>query len=296
MIDPQCIESHAGLQSHYLYDAKYAMSYALATGMGMDPMNQQALSFCCDDQRGSPLVLPTSPIVMGWVDLIRDPRSFDSSLGIDPERAVVGQVSFTLHRPMKPAGMGRTHTRFGPVVDKGQGKGALICVRREVYEESEKLLATIDTWMFIRGAGGFGGQPEGGLNREKVPDRLADVVSDIHTSPQQALLYRLMLNDHNRVHSDPVFAKNSGFERPILHGLATFSMAVHQLLMQCKSFFSNSNFQSFTAQASLIGPVFPGDTLRTEIWKEFNQFHFRMRAPQRDAVVLDSGIYFSRSL
>ena len=296
MIDPQCIESHAGLQSHYLYDAKYAMSYALATGMGMDPMNQQALSFCCDDQRGSPLVLPTSPIVMGWVDLIRDPRSFDASLGIDPERAVVGQVSFTLHRPMKPAGMGRTHTRFGPVVDKGQGKGALICVRREVYEESEKLLATIDTWMFIRGAGGFGGQSEGGLNREKVPDRLADVVSDIHTSPQQALLYRLMLNDHNRVHSDPVFAKNSGFERPILHGLATFSIAVHQLLMQCTSFFSNSNFQSFTAQASLIGPVFPGDTLRTEIWKEFNQFHFRMRAPQRDAVVLDSGIYFSRSL
>ncbi|MFM9990726.1 MAG: MaoC/PaaZ C-terminal domain-containing protein [Burkholderiaceae bacterium] len=296
MIDPQCIESHAGLQSHYLYDAKYAMSYALATGMGMDPMNQQALSFCCDDQRGSPLVLPTSPIVMGWVDLIRDPRSFDASLGIDPERAVVGQVSFTLHRPMKLAGMGRTHTHFGPVVDKGQGKGALICVRREVYEESEELLATIDTWMFIRGAGGFGGQSEGGLNREKVPDRLADVVSDIHTSPQQALLYRLMLNDHNRVHSDPVFAKNSGFERPILHGLATFSMAVHQLLMQCTSFFSNSNFQSFTAQASLIGPVFPGDTLRTEIWKEFNQFHFRMRAPQRDAVVLDSGIYFSRSL
>jgi acyl dehydratase len=178
------------------------------------------------------------------------------------------------------------------VVDKGQGKGALICVRREVYEESEELLATIDTWMFIRGAGGFGGQTVGGITKEKVPNRVADVVSDINTSPQQALLYRLMLNDHNRVHSDPVFAKNSGFNRPILHGLATFSMAVHQILMQCTSFFSNSNFQPFTAQASLISPVFPGDTLRTELWKESNRFHFRMRAMQRDAVVLDSGIYF----
>ena len=295
MIDRQRIESHAGLQSQYEYDAKYAMLYALATGMGMDPMNQQALGFCCDDQLGSPLVFPTTPIVMGWVDLLRDPRSFDASLGIDPERAVVGQVSFTLNRHIRPTGKGRTHTHFGPVVDKGQGKGALICVRREVYEESEELLATIDTWMFIRGAGGFGGQPEGGISREKVPDREADVVSDINTSPQQALLYRLMLNDHNRVHSDPVFAKNSGFDRPILHGLATFSMAVHQMLLQCTSFFSNSNFQSFTAQANLISPVFPGDTLRTEIWKESNRFHFRMRAPHRDAVVLDSGIYFSRS-
>ena len=296
MIDPHRIEMHAGLQSSYQYDAKYAMSYALATGLGMDPMNQQSLSFCCDDQRGSPLVLPTSPIVMGWVDLIRDPRSFDARLGIDPERAVVGQVSFSLHRPIKPAGMGRTHTHFGPVVDKGHGKGALICVRREVFEESDELLATIDTWMFIRGAGGFGGRPEGGLTRDKVPDRLADVVSDIQTSPQQALLYRLMLNDHNRVHSDPVFAKNSGFERPILHGLATFSMAVHQVLLQCTSFFSNSDFHPFTAQASLIGPVFPGDALRTEIWKESDRCHFRMCAPQREAVVLDSGIYSSRSL
>ena len=292
MINAQRIESHPGLLSNFQYDAKHVMLYALATGMGMDPTNQQDLGFCCDDQNGSPFVLPTCPTVLGWVDLIRDPRSFDASLGIDPAQAVVGQISFTLHQPMSPQGKGKTTTRFGPVVDKGHGRGALICVRRQVHDDGDVLLATIDTWMFVRGAGGFGGPSEGGLARIQVPDRLADVVKDTPTSPQQALLYRLLLNDHNRVHSDPYAAKNSGFDRPILHGLATFSMAVHQILLNCTSFFNDSKFRPFTAQASLINPVYPGDGLRTEIWKGEHRHEFRMTVPDRRTVVLDSGVYF----
>jgi acyl dehydratase len=36
-------------------------------------------------------------------------------------------------------------------------------------------------------------------------------------------------------------------------------------------------------------PVFPGDTIRTEIWRDGYQLQFRARALERDLVVLDQG-------
>jgi len=36
-------------------------------------------------------------------------------------------------------------------------------------------------------------------------------------------------------------------------------------------------------------PVYPGETLRTEIWREPGRVAFRMRALDRDVVVLDNG-------
>lgn len=37
-------------------------------------------------------------------------------------------------------------------------------------------------------------------------------------------------------------------------------------------------------------PVFTGETIRTEIWRQHAEFSFRARALERDTVILNNGI------
>ena len=64
--------------------------------------------------------------------------------------------------------------------------------------------------------------------RTRMPEREPDAVCDLPTRPETALIYRLS-GDTNPLHADPDFARAAGFERPILHGLATFGIACHAL-------------------------------------------------------------------
>src|SRR3546814_14090875 len=83
-------------------------------------------------------------------------------------------------------------------------------------------VATIEEVYVLRGAGGYGGvnQPVS-APMQPVPDRMADAVLDLPTFAQQAMLYRLN-GDRNPLHIDPAIAKESGFDRTVLHGLSPF--------------------------------------------------------------------------
>src|SRR3546814_19869111 len=67
---------------------------------------------------------------------------------------------------------------------------------------------------------------------QPVPDRMADAVLDLPTFAQQAMLYRLN-GDRNPLHIDPAIAKESGFDRPVLHGLSTFGVVGRALVHLC---------------------------------------------------------------
>ena len=186
MIDAAALLAHPGLEVDYRYDQREVMLHALATALPTDPMDTDQLPFAYEDLPNQPLLaLPTLPIILGWVDLVRDPRTRDPMLGIDGDQVVVGQASLVLHRAIAAKGSGRTRTFYAEVVDKGAGRGALVCVRREVCDATHGLLATIDTWLFVRGAGGFGGPHEGGPPRTPVPARAPDGVIENGTSAQQ---------------------------------------------------------------------------------------------------------------
>ena len=62
-----------------------------------------------------------------------------------------------------------------------------------------------------------------------IPERAPDLVCDLPTRPEMALIYRLSA-DPNPLHADPAVAKAAGFPRPILHGLGTFGVAGHAIL------------------------------------------------------------------
>src|SRR5258708_6103954 len=74
--------------------------------------------------------------------------------------------------------------------------------------------------------GGLGGPPRESQPVHSIPDRKPDLVCDLGTRPEQAVIYRLS-GDRNPLHIDPDMAKTAGFPKPIMHGLGTFGVVGH---------------------------------------------------------------------
>ena len=133
---------------------------------------------------------------------------------------------------------------------------------------------------------GFGG-PSGPVKRpHPEPEGSPDLTVDLSTRPEQALVYRLN-SDLNPLHIDPAVARDAGFPRPILHGLCTFGTVCHALLRGLCDY-DTGRFGRMDLRFS--SPVFPGETIRTEIWRDGSQVSFRARVVERDIVVLNNGL------
>jgi acyl dehydratase len=261
------------------YEPKDSMLYALGVGLGHDPMNEEELAFVYEKNLK---VLPTMATVLGHTgSLVRNPGT-----GINWVMVVNGEQGFTLHRPLAGQGAVIGRTRIVDVIDKGAGKGALLLTKREITEKTTgALIATVTQTIFCRGDGGFGGPPRQTPTPHPIPTRAADVACDLRTRPEMALIYRLS-GDYNPLHADPAAAKAAGFERPILHGLGTFGVCGRALLKTiCK--YDPARLVSFACRFS--APVFPGETIRTEMWLEVAAVSFRARVLDRNVIAINHG-------
>jgi acyl dehydratase len=105
-----------------------------------------------------------------------------------------------------------------------------------------------------------------------------------HISPRAGLIYRLS-GDYNPVHVDPQVAIDAGFEQPILHGLCTFAHATWAVL---RAVADGDAASLLSVAARFKAPVYPGQDLRTDIWRDGTTVWFRSYAGA-DTLVLDSG-------
>ena len=288
MIDYDMLKNWRFDDVEHRYDADDSMLYALGLGLGADPMDERQLRFVDDTNDGMPLALPTQAVILGWPgSWMRDPRT-----GIDFSMIVHGEERVVWHRPIPAAGTVVARHRIAKVVDKGEGRGAIVVYDKELVDKaSGAALATITHTTFCRGNGGFsaatGRTDKADAAPPPVPARAPDIACEMATLPQQALLYRLSA-DRNPLHSNPEAARRAGFERPILHGLCTWGIAGHALLAQCCDYEPSRLAQMY---ARFSSPVYPGESLRFEIWREGGQgeFAFRAKAIGRDKIVLDHG-------
>jgi acyl dehydratase len=265
--------------SEQTYGPRQAILYALSLGLGQDPLNEDELPFVYEKDMK---VLPTFPVVVAgpgfWA------RDLDT--GIDWVKIVHGEHNVVLHQPMPASGTMASKTRVVDVVDKGPGKGALIYSERQLRDkQSGALIATIRQTGFARGDGGFGGPQRPTPAPHALPGRAPDYACDQPTRPEMALLYRWNA-DMNPLHADPAIAKSAGYPRPILHGLATFGVAGHAILKTLCGY-DPSRFRSISGRFSK--PVYPGETVRTEIWRDGPVVSFRSRVVERDETVLNNG-------
>lgn len=259
---------------------KDTMLYALGIGLGGDPLDACQLRYVYEQDLQP---LPTMAAVLAYPGFWQK----DPALGLDWVRLLHAEQSIEIHRPLPVEGELLGRTRVTGLIDKGADKGALLLQERRITDAaSGELLCTASMTSFCRGDGGFGRSTGEAPKPAEIPDRAPDLVCDLSTLPQAALIYRLS-GDTNPLHADPEIARAGGFERPILHGLCTFGVAGHALLQSCCGY-DGSRIRSLRVRFS--APAYPGETLRTEIWQAApDDLRFRCKVVERDVLVLNNG-------
>jgi acyl dehydratase len=221
------------------------------------------------------------------VALTRDMQALKLLGDIDWAGLVHGEQEVRIGAPLAVEGRLAAVSRIAAVHDKG--RAALVTVVTEARDTAGKSLFTTTSRLYLRGEGGWGGD-RGPSTGAWVPERDPDATVTQATSRQQALIYRLS-GDRNPLHSDPAFAVRAGFDRPILHGLATFGFAGRALLQAV----CGGDPDRFAAmRARFTAPVVPGDELTTDIWYDGPDARFQTRRGD-GTVVLGSGHLTTRS-
>lgn len=268
------------------YDQRDVMLYALGCGLGADPLDARQLDFVYEKNLK---VMPSMAAVLGtpgsWWRL--------PGTGVTWQRVLHAEQDVQFYAPLPTAATVIGLNQVTHLHDRGEGKGVLAGLVRDIRAEDGSLIARAKRVEVLRDDGGFAAR--GGPN-DDAPPRLEslpqhcghpDIEISLPTVAQAALIYRLS-GDPNPLHSDPEVARAAGFARPIFHGLGSFGMAAHAILRTCCDYAP----EVLTRLAlRFTAVVYPGETLRFHIWRRDAQsVRFRAWAEERELMVLDKGL------
>ncbi|NUK12574.1 MaoC family dehydratase N-terminal domain-containing protein [Streptomyces lunaelactis] len=252
------------------WDHKDIQLYHLGLGAGIPATDPDELRYTLESKLH---VLPSFATVAGAGKGVIGGLT-GPGLDISLASVLHGGQTIRLHRPIPVRGRAVSTSRIAAVYDKG--KAAILVLRTEAADD-EGPLWTSDAQIFVRGEGGFGGD-RGPSVRLELPPREPDKVVEKAIREDQALLYRLS-GDWNPLHADPEFARLAGFDRPILHGLCSYGMALKAVVDTVLGG-DVGRVRSYTTR--FAGVVFPGETLRIRMWAGDSQVHVSVTAVERD--------------
>jgi len=284
-IDVDQALGHRMAPMYSTYNERDLSLYALGVGAGKDPLDKEGLRFVYERHPDGFQPLPTYGVVPALSAMFQNLADGKQAPGLNYglDRVLHGEQYTELLRPLPTKAKLRHEAVIQNIFDKG--KMALVITAITTYnEETNEPLVKNEITTVVRGAGGFGGERGPSQEINVPPARPPDAVVTEKTGEDQALLYRLS-GDWNPLHADPGFASSFGFPRPILHGLCTFGYAGRHALQA----FANNDSRLFKSiKARFAESVFPGDTLRTEMWKEGGRIILRCRVVERDKVVISN--------
>ncbi|CAG8692856.1 8255_t:CDS:2, partial [Ambispora leptoticha] len=264
----------------HIYTERDAILYALGVGA-----TRNDLQWVYEDNSDFS-VLPTYGVIPGLAALPVD--RFSEILGdFNLMMLLHGEQYLEVKKPIPVSGKLITTPRVIDILDKG--KGASLVIGTTTRDEKGDVVLENEMTLFIRGIGGFGGKKDRADSGpatapNKPPKRAPDAVQLEKTTENQAALYRLS-GDLNPLHIDPEMSAMGGFEVPILHGLCSFGISAKHVLIK----FGNKDAKSFkNVKARFASPVYPGETLETQMWKEGNRVIFQTRVVERDVIAIAS--------
>jgi acyl dehydratase len=285
-ITPEDVDAALAAEPEQLpggYSDTDALLYAVAIGMGRDPLDANELPFVCETVGDK--VVPTAATVLSRASRGGAPRGASLMAKMNFALMLHGEQRLTVHQPIPRAASTLVTSRTTGVYDKGEGKGALVTSETDVRTDDGAPLFTLGSTMFFRGDGGFGGSSSGAPEPHALPDREPDTSIEMYGREDQAMVYALC-GDRNPLHRDPAFAKRAGFDRPILHGLCSYGIACHAVLKAMLDYDAAAIAQ-FDVRFS--SPVFPGETQVVDLWKDGSTISFRVRIPDRGVVSINNG-------
>jgi acyl dehydratase len=254
------------------YDWKDVILYALSVGAGFDELNYTWEK----DLKVIPTFSVATIFDFFW--------AVAKNSQLNPGGALHGEQEVLFHSPIPTSGTLTTSGTITDYFDKGK-KGAVIRGESTTLHSSGRRLYTSVMSIFSRLDGGFGGE-ECSSRIVEFPERGPDFTVDALPSPDQPLLYRLT-GDFFALHVDPDFAKASGFEKPIMHGLCTFGFACRALV---KSLTPGAPERTARIACRFTRPLYPGQPIRTLIWKtEEGKALWRVIHAGTGQTVIDSG-------
>lgn len=267
------------------YDERDVALYALGVGAGNDPTNENEVALVYEMSSKGMRVLPS----FGAIPAINLVFAFAKAGGKVPgltfgyDRVLHGEQYTEVTRPLPPRATLTTKATIEAIYDKGTG--AAIHTEFASYDERGDLLVKNVVVTFVRGAGGWGGERGPGAAIAAPPNRSPDKTIEEKIGDNQALLYRLS-GDWNPLHADPAFARAAGFERPILHGLCALGFATRAV---ATAFAPDGDARYIRiVRARFAAPIFPGETITTEMWKQGDQVAFRCLIKERNETCLSN--------
>jgi hypothetical protein len=276
----QALQAHRFPTQRLHYTNKDSILYSLSVGVGDDPMDPKQLRFAYEQQlEAMPMMAAVLAHPGAWIA--------NPAFEVNFFKLLHGEQNLIMHRPLPAAAEIEANYRVPAVVDKGEGKGALVYFEKLLTEVATgERLCTVSSTLFLRGDGGCGSFGTPPAAPAAVVAKPAEFSAELKTSIGAALLYRLN-GDLNPIHVDPAAATKAGFGRPILHGLCTYGVAGYLLLKTvCDS--DPARLRSLGVRFS--SPVFPGETIRIEGFRGDQGAHFRATVPERNnLVVLSQG-------
>ncbi len=269
-LDPSLVGKESSPKEHR-YGWQQVALYALGVGARVDG----ELDFLYEGK--GPKVLPTYAVVPSFPVVF----GLSMELGGDVTGVVHGGQRIRLHKPFAPKGVLYTVARVEGVYDLKRMAQAVL--RSESRDEQGDLVAETEWSILYLKDGGFGGEPPPRSERVAPPKREPDFRFEQPTTPEQAALYRIAGGDYNPLHIDPSMAARTPFERPILHGLCTYGFVGRAVVAHACD---GDPGRLTTLQGQFRKPVWPGDTLVVEGWREGDRVLLRATTAERPEEVV----------
>ncbi|XP_063984976.1 peroxisomal multifunctional enzyme type 2 [Diachasmimorpha longicaudata] len=269
------------------YNFKQAILYALSIGAKCrDPMDFRYIY----EHHSDFSVVPCYYMIFGPATLMETDiveRAFEGR-SVNFAGIVHGEQYMKVLQKIPTEAVVETKCKILDVLDKG--RNAVLLIEHESFNaETGDKLTTGRIAAIAKGAGGFGGPKRSHheIPGVETPKRTPDTSYSEQTSPDQAALYRLSSGDFNPLHVDPNIAEMGGFKQPILHGLCSLGFATRHVL---KTFAGGDPELFESIRARFSNPVVPGQTLRTDMWRDGNRIHFQCFVDNNTPVISNAYI------